>query len=78
MLLTAVRSHDIDLSRSFMVGDRASDMEAGRRAGCRTVFIDRRYAEAGPEQADATVRSLQAAAAYILFRSPSPAFGAKA
>jgi len=78
MLLSAARSHEIDLSRSFMVGDRASDVEAGRRAGCRTVFIDRRYAEAGLDRADVTVRSLQGAAAYILLRSLSPGFGAKA
>ena len=36
-----------------MVGDRWRDVEAGRRAGCRTVFIDYGYAEAKP---DATSR----------------------
>ncbi len=66
MLLSAARKHRLDLARSYMVGDRASDVEAGRRAGCHTIFIDRGYAEARPESADATLRSLNAAAAFIL------------
>lgn len=40
MLLRAAREHDLDLSRSWMVGDILDDVEAGRRAGCRTVLID--------------------------------------
>ena len=39
MLLRAARNWDIDLSRSFMVGDRYSDVEAGVSAGCRSVLI---------------------------------------
>ena len=41
----AAEAHGIDLSSSYMVGDRWRDVEAGRRAGCRTVFIDRGYDE---------------------------------
>jgi D-glycero-D-manno-heptose 1,7-bisphosphate phosphatase len=40
LLLRAARDLDIDLPGSFMVGDRWRDVEAGRRAGCRTVLID--------------------------------------
>jgi D-glycero-D-manno-heptose 1,7-bisphosphate phosphatase len=39
MLLRAAAEHGIDLARSWMVGDQPSDVEAGRRAGCRTVLI---------------------------------------
>jgi D-glycero-D-manno-heptose 1,7-bisphosphate phosphatase len=39
LLLRAAAEHGIDLARSWMVGDQPSDMEAGRRAGCRTVLI---------------------------------------
>lgn len=39
MLLEAAQWHGIDLSRSWMVGDRMSDVEAGHRAGCRTVLL---------------------------------------
>lgn len=40
MLLRAAREHGIDLSRSWMIGDILHDVEAGNRAGCRTVLID--------------------------------------
>jgi D-glycero-D-manno-heptose 1,7-bisphosphate phosphatase len=39
MLLQAARDHDLDLAASFMVGDTIDDIEAGRRAGCRTVMV---------------------------------------
>ena len=40
MLLQAAAEHDIDLEASWMVGDILHDMEAGKRAGCRTILID--------------------------------------
>jgi len=40
LLRQAARSHAIDLERSWMVGDILDDVEAGRRAGCRTVLLD--------------------------------------
>ncbi len=40
MLVQAAREHDIDLRASWMVGDILNDVEAGNRAGCRTVLID--------------------------------------
>jgi len=66
MLLAAARDWNIDLSRSFMLGDRWKDIEAGRRAGCRTIFIDHRYAEPRPPYADFYADSLPAAVPWIL------------
>ena len=43
------------LGRSVMVGDRWRDVEAGRRAGCRTVFIDRATVNAAAEGPDMSV-----------------------
>jgi len=40
MLLQAAEDHGIDLSCSWMVGDILNDIEAGKRAGCRTILID--------------------------------------
>lgn len=40
MLLRAAQERDIDLSRSWFVGDILDDVEAGNRAGCRTVLVD--------------------------------------
>lgn len=40
LLIRAAREHDIDLAASWMVGDILHDVEAGNRAGCRTVLVD--------------------------------------
>ena len=39
MLLQAAADHNVDLSMSWMVGDRISDVEAGLKAGCRTILL---------------------------------------
>jgi len=39
LLLRGAREHGIDLTRSFMVGDRPTDIGAGRGAGCRAVLV---------------------------------------
>lgn len=66
LLLEAARDLDIDLRASFLVGDRWRDTDAGAAAGCRTVFIDRNYAERRPRVFDAERSSLAEAAAWIL------------
>lgn len=66
LLFDAAREGEIDLGSSFMVGDRWRDIEAGYRAGCRTIFIDYGYAERQPERVDARVSSLAEAANWIL------------
>lgn len=40
MLLRAAREHGIDLAASWMIGDILHDVEAGNRAGCRSVLLD--------------------------------------
>jgi histidinol-phosphate phosphatase family protein len=40
LLLRAAETLGADLARSWMVGDLLDDVEAGRRAGCRTVLVD--------------------------------------
>jgi D-glycero-D-manno-heptose 1,7-bisphosphate phosphatase len=49
LLLQGADRLGIELSRAIMIGDRASDMAAGRAVCCQCVFIDRHYAEPGPE-----------------------------
>lgn len=63
MLLKAARKHKIDLAKSWMVGDAARDVEAGRRAGCRTILL-RTNGRPIDNEADAThtVASLSDAA----------------
>jgi D-glycero-D-manno-heptose 1,7-bisphosphate phosphatase len=69
MLLDAAEALGIDLGRSWMVGDRWRDIDCGRRAGVRTVFIDFGYAEELRAAPDFTVKSLSAAADVILGRA---------
>ncbi len=40
LLLRAATEGDLDLAGSWMIGDRASDIECGRRAGCRTIRVE--------------------------------------
>jgi len=65
-LLAAAKKHRIDLKASYMVGDRWRDIEAGQRAGCKTIFIDYMYTEKQPELFDYRVSSLLEASQIIL------------
>jgi D-glycero-D-manno-heptose 1,7-bisphosphate phosphatase len=65
LVLRAAERYGIDLSRSFLVGDRWRDIEAGSSAGCKTIWIDRGYTEKTPAP-DARVRSLPEAVEWIL------------
>jgi D-glycero-D-manno-heptose 1,7-bisphosphate phosphatase len=39
LLLQAAREHGIDLSKSFMIGDKEADIEAGENAGCTSLLV---------------------------------------
>ena len=66
MLLDAAAALGLDLARSWMVGDRWRDVDCGKRAGVRTVFIDFGYAEELSAQPDFIVKSFAEAADTIL------------
>lgn len=67
MLFRAAEALGIALDQSVMVGDRLGDVEAGRAAGCRTVFVDLDYtSEPKPTNADCMVASIADAADCIL------------
>jgi D-glycero-D-manno-heptose 1,7-bisphosphate phosphatase len=66
LLMEAAREWQIDLSSSFMVGDRWKDIESGRQAGCRTILIDRQYQEAMLSAPDHRVDSLAEVPDWIL------------
>ncbi len=66
LLLDAATRHGIDLRSSYFVGDRWKDVEAGKAAGCRTIFVDYGYVQDQPAVPDKIVKSLGEAAAVIL------------
>ena len=71
LLHQAAQRWAIDLSKSFMVGDRWRDVEAGRRAGCRSVLIAEASGERDLCAPDYTASSLSIAADWILAQDES-------
>lgn len=66
LLLQAAHLHHIDLQQSCMIGDRWKDIEAGQRAQCKTIWLDRQYQESKPKQApDYIATTLMQAATWI-------------
>ncbi|MBI5835822.1 MAG: HAD family hydrolase [Candidatus Eisenbacteria bacterium] len=53
MLLDAARDLELDLARSWMVGDRLSDVEAGVRAGARGILVRTGYGDLEEKLLDA-------------------------
>ncbi len=73
MVEEAAREHSLDLTRSWIVGDKTSDIECGRRAGLRTVLVKTGHGKDHLEcGADAVVRDLEDAADFILRESSCP------
>ena len=71
LLTQAAEDWHVDLSTSFLIGDRAKDIESGRRAGCRTILIASDYEEVTSETPDVRVNSLTEACDWILTRNQS-------
>jgi len=73
MLQRAAVEHEIQLGESWVIGDILDDIEAGRRAGCRTVLIDNggetEWRHSAMRQPDYVARDLRDAARFILCRS---------
>ena len=65
LILSAAKDLDIDLTKSYLVGDRWRDIEAGERAGCKNFFIDYQYDEKRPKRFFRSVNSLLDAAKII-------------
>jgi histidinol-phosphate phosphatase family protein len=68
MLLHAAEAHSLDLSNCWMVGDSPIDIEAGKRAGCRTAFVaSSRSVNGADVKADICQESLRVAVDKILW-----------
>lgn len=69
MLHRAAEAHGLDLTRSWMVGDKAIDLAAGRAAGCRVALVRTGYGrEVDGGLADLVAEDLSAAVDAILAR----------
>lgn len=65
LLLASAAELRLDLSLSFMVGDRWRDVEAGKAAGCRTILVDYSYSERRQARPDFTATSVVEASRWI-------------
>jgi len=70
MAMQAAREHNLELTRSYMVGDKACDVECGRAVGMRTVLVETGLPEERPDamlaRPDHVSRDLRDAVAWIL------------
>lgn len=69
MILSAAQRNGIDLSNSWMIGDRDGDITAGSISGTRTIFIDRNWLEESGNLAEFRCASLTEAVGLILRHS---------
>ena len=66
LLVRAAREMGLTLAGSYMLGDQARDMVAGKSAGCTTVFIGSRSTAAGPIESDYFCDDLSAAVTLLV------------
>jgi D-glycero-D-manno-heptose 1,7-bisphosphate phosphatase len=65
MILDAAKEFDIDLSNSWMIGDRESDIMAGVNAGTKTILVKTGNVQIKSPEADYTADNLVKAVQYI-------------
>lgn len=65
MLIQAQKDWNIDLSKSYLIGDKESDVLAGKRVGCKTILIGRTSSDVVP---DFYAKDLLESAKWILLR----------
>jgi histidinol-phosphate phosphatase family protein len=71
MIFNAAQDHDVDLARSFFIGDKKSDIDCGRNAGVKTILVRTGYGnETDERHADFVARDLNHAADTILRATP--------
>ena len=58
MIYEAKKKLDIDLRNSYVVGDRYKDIKAGKNAGVKTIFLDKKYDEKKLAKPDFVIKSL--------------------
>ena len=66
MIIESAQKWSIDLGESFMVGDRWRDIDAGKAAGCRTIWLKSNYRERAVKDPDIAVESLLEASNIII------------
>lgn len=66
MILKAAKEFDVDLAHSYMVGDRTSDIIAGKNAGTKTILVKTANTPVEVQEADYTAPTLLDAVKYVV------------
>ena len=69
MLFQAEKKYGIDFKQSYLIGDRWKDIDAGKKVGCKTIFLDYQYDELLHSQPDFTTTSTIRASEWIISQS---------
>ena len=69
LLSQAAAKYGVDFQQSFLIGDRWKDIEAGKKVGCKTIFLDYQYNELLHSQPDFTTTSTIRASEWIISQS---------
>jgi D-glycero-D-manno-heptose 1,7-bisphosphate phosphatase len=77
MVLEAAADYDIDLARSYFIGDKSTDIECGQRAGTRTILVLTGYGAEQGSQPDFTAHDITQAVQIVLRGSHGPASGSE-
>jgi len=75
MVLEAAIAYEIDLGRSYFIGDKSADIECGRRAGTRTILVMTGYGAEQNSRPDFTARDMTEAVEIVLRTSDGPESG---
>lgn len=68
MIINAKNKFSIDLNKSFLIGDRRSDIECAKNAGVSSIFIDNEYIEEKPANTK-FVKNLKEAVNLIIYKT---------
>ena len=58
MIIEAQKKWKIDLKKSYLIGDRKKDIDAGLKVGLKTIFLDENYKEPKPKNSDFKITNL--------------------
>ena len=66
LIESAIKRHNIDRTKSFLIGDRKKDIEAGIKSKLKTIYIKSNYNESKPKNFDYTCNNLLQSLKYII------------
>ena len=68
MIIKASNESKIYLKESYVVGDRKTDIDAGLKAGCKTIFVNHNYDEKKPTKQEKTVKCSESSSNSLILK----------